>query len=344
MKKMRIFAVLCAIVLVAASLAGCIVNTNPAVRVNGTDLTKDEFGYYLYAQAGMAVQEAGVNTSDPEAVKAYLDGETDGKKNMDTIREKAIEEAAKILVQCNKAAELGIELSEEDKTQVETDIANIKQQIGGESAFVEQLRMCSTTPEAFEALYTKEALVNKLMTKLKEDGTITITDEESEKYIRDEYIKAAHILFMTVDAQTGQPYDEETISQKKAQAEETLGKINAGEDFMKLMNELSEDTGLATAPDGYEFPRGQMVPEFEDAAFALAENQVSDIVETSYGFHIIKRLPFEVTAEVVDKYREDAKMAMETDKYNALVEEWKNASDVESFKSVTKSVELVAFQ
>ena len=307
MKKIcKIIAVLSTVALLACSFTGCIVNTNPAVRVNETDLTRDEYGYYVYIQMSQSIQEAGVNVNDSEAIKTYLEGETDGKKNIDIVREKAAEEGAKLLVQYNKAVEMGIELTEEDKTQLAADIDSMKQQSGGEQAYVSQLASLGTTPEAFESLYEKNKLVTKLGEKLIEDGTMAVSDQEVEDYIRENYIKAAHILFMTQDQQTGESFDEAVIQQKRQQAEDTLARINNGEDFMALMNELSEDTGLATYPDGYEFTKGQMVPQFEEAAFALEENSVSDIVETSYGYHIIKRLPFEITPEKIEEYKADA--------------------------------------
>lgn len=342
MKKfIKLIAVLSAVAVLVCSFTGCvIVNTNPAVRVNETDLTRNEYGYYMYIQLSQSIQEAGVDVNDAAAIEAYLDSKTDGKKNIDIIREKAADEGAKLLVQYNKAIEMGIELSEEDKAQLASDIDSMKEQSGGQQGYETQLASLGTTPDAFESLYEKNKIISKLGEKLIEEGSMAVSDEEIESYVRENYIKAAHILFLTQDQQTGQAFDEETINQKRAQAEETLAKINNGEDFMTLMNELSEDTGLATYPEGYEFTKGQMVPQFEEAAFALEENKVSEIVETSYGFHIIKRLPFEITAEKIEEYKEDAKTACESDKLEALTEEWKQASEIKVFKSVVNDFGL----
>ena len=67
-----------------------------------------------------------------------------------------------------------------------------------------------------------------------------------------------------------------------------LKRARAGEDFAKLAKEYSEDPGSKDKGGEYKFPRGQMVPEFEAAAFSLGTNQVSDIVTTRFGYHIIK--------------------------------------------------------
>ena len=70
-----------------------------------------------------------------------------------------------------------------------------------------------------------------------------------------------------------------------------LEKAKNGDDFAALMTEYSQDPGQPE--EGYTFTKGYMVQEFEDASYALKEGEISDIVETSYGYHIIKRLPID---------------------------------------------------
>lgn len=339
-RYIKLISVFCALAVILGVFTGCVINTNPAITVDGTDFSKDEYGYYMATQASMMIQEAGVNAEDATAVDDFLNSEKDGKKNIDAIREKTNEHVSKFLVQYNKAKELGVTLSDEEKAQIQTELDTIKQNIGGEAEYKKRLEIFCTTPEAFASIYEKEAIVSKLSSKLVENGTITVSDEDAEKYVKDEYIKAQHILFMIQDPQTGTYYDAATVELKRQQAQETLDRINNGEDFYTLMHELSEDTGLETYPDGYEFSKGQMVPQFEEAAYALEENKVSGIVETSYGFHIIKRMPFEITPEKVEEYKPTAKEKLQSEKYEALAEEWAKTAKVKTNDNVIKKIKL----
>lgn len=112
----------------------------------------------------------------------------------------------------------------------------------------------------------------------------TATEDEMKDFYESEFVTAKHILLITEDQ------DKETV---KKQAEDLLARIKKGEDFDKLMMEYSQDPGLAEYPEGYTFSYGEMVEEFEDAAYALEVGQVSELVETDYGYHIIKRMPLE---------------------------------------------------
>ena len=118
-------------------------------------------------------------------------------------------------------------------------------------------------------------------------------EEESLRRQYDEYVaglveheqrKARHVLIKldeTADAQTR--------ATKKQQIDELLSKLKAGEDFAKLASAISEDPGSATQGGDLGWvTRGMMVPAFDDALFALNKGEVSDVVESGFGYHIIK--------------------------------------------------------
>jgi len=131
---------------------------------------------------------------------------------------------------------------------------------------------------------------------LKRELKVHVTDEDARKYYEDnparfeepEMVRASHILLMTTDPVTHAELTEDQKAAKRKEMEGLLKRARAGEDFAKLANEYSEDPGSKDKGGEYKFPRGQMVPEFEAAAFSLSTNQVSDIITTRYGYHIIK--------------------------------------------------------
>jgi peptidyl-prolyl cis-trans isomerase D len=117
---------------------------------------------------------------------------------------------------------------------------------------------------------------------------VTVTPQDVESYYKEnqqqyatpEQARSSHILFKT------EGKDDATV---KKQAEETLAKIKGGADFAALAKKLSDDTGSATQGGDLGLgPRGKMVKEFDDAQFALKPGQVSELVKTQFGYHIIK--------------------------------------------------------
>ena len=109
---------------------------------------------------------------------------------------------------------------------------------------------------------------------------------------------------------TGEALTDEQKAEKKALAEELVEKLNSytGDDiasyFAELADQYSEDPGRETYPTGYTFTTGSMVQEFEDAAYALSEGEVSEVVESSFGYHILLRLPLDKSA-AADEVREE---------------------------------------
>jgi peptidyl-prolyl cis-trans isomerase D len=96
-------------------------------------------------------------------------------------------------------------------------------------------------------------------------------------------VRARHILLKVPE----EAADEERAA-RRTEMGRVVARLRAGEEFAALARELSEDGSAAQGGDLDWNPRGRMVPEFDEAMFALEPGQVSDIVETKYGFHVIK--------------------------------------------------------
>jgi peptidyl-prolyl cis-trans isomerase D len=113
-------------------------------------------------------------------------------------------------------------------------------------------------------------------------------DQHRDEYRVPEQVKVSHILFKTPLLAPGAKEDEKAIADVRAKAEGVLKELKGGGDFAKLAEKYSDDPG--SAKSGGELGwigRGRTVPEFEKAAFSLGKGQTSDLVKSSYGFHII---------------------------------------------------------
>lgn len=113
-------------------------------------------------------------------------------------------------------------------------------------------------------------------------------DKNKKQFETPEQVKASHILIKPDTTSDPNVKPEQAKAVAKAKAEALLVKVRAGEDFAALAKESSSCPSSAQGGDLGFFGKRQMVPEFETAAFAMKPGQVSELVETQYGYHIIK--------------------------------------------------------
>ena len=179
------------------------------------------------------------------------------------------------------------------KELAEKRLADATTRLGSEEALNRQLKIMGATRDEVLAKWAESATAE---TVLKRELKVNVTDADAKKYYDDnparfeqpEMVRASHILLLTTDPKTNGELSDEQKAAKHKQMEGLLKRARAGEDFAKLAKEYSEDPGSKDNGGEYKFARGRMVPEFEAAAFSLSTNQVSDIVTTRYGYHIIK--------------------------------------------------------
>jgi peptidyl-prolyl cis-trans isomerase C len=180
-----------------------------------------------------------------------------------------------------------------------------------------QLRMQGLTRADWDKQRVDQATVGAV---LERELKISVTDEAAKKFYDEnpsrfeqpEQVRASHVLIGTRDQATGTELTDEQKKAKRKQADDIRKRAAAGEDFAKLAKEFSEDPGSKDSGGEYTFGRGKMVPEFEAAAFSLATNQVSDVVTTQFGYHIIKlseKIPAKMVAftEVSEDLKEGLK-------------------------------------
>ncbi len=154
--------------------------------------------------------------------------------------------------------------------------------------------------EMYENILLDEQMNKGLRTAYLADYT---TEQQTEA-LNEVLFHAKHILIGKTD-EMGMPLEGATYDAKLALAEDTLARVQAGEDFDTVMFATTEDPGVISNPDGYVFGQGEMVLPFEEATMALGMGEISGLVESDFGWHIILREPLDVTPELLAS-KEDA--------------------------------------
>lgn len=189
--------------------------------------------------------------------------------------------------------------TEADRTngvaQAEKFIADKKAAAQSESAYRRQLVISGVTPEVFEREVLDQAIIKAVIDR-EIRSKQTVSDADVEKFYKEnpkmfeepEKWKVAHIYLANRDRTTKQEISEKEKAEKKKKLADILVRARAGVDFAKLVKENSEH-GLTKDTGGEQtFIRNQMPPEFEAAALSMKPGQISDVVTTGLGWHIIK--------------------------------------------------------
>ncbi len=207
--------------------------------------------------------------------------------------------------------------------EINKELAKLKESYGGEEAFSETIKASGVSLSRVKDDIESYLLSSKVLEK-----RIKITDADLKTYYeanktnfdQGEQVKASHILVA----------DEAT-------AEEVKNKLANGEDFAKLAKEYSTDTGSKdNGGDLGFFARGDMVPEFEEVAFSLEINKISEPVKTQHGYHIIKVTEKKAAEEVkFEDKKAEVKELLLSEKldaeYSVWLEEAKAAAEIKEY-------------
>jgi peptidyl-prolyl cis-trans isomerase C len=175
-------------------------------------------------------------------------------------------------------------------SEIEQRVQMVRAEFPTQEAFEKALQARGSTLDGFKAEARTDLSVNKLM-DAEVGNQATPTDQECkefytknpEKFQQGESVRASHILI-----RLDEKADAMTRKKKRAEIDAVLKQARNGADFGKLAQEHSQDGSAAQGGDLNYFGRGQMVPAFDKAAFALKVGQISNVIQTQFGYHIIK--------------------------------------------------------
>lgn len=265
-------------------------------RLGEAEITADQLLYWLSQNIRSYLSQFGGQMTTLPWDTEMTEGVTFGQYMLDQALDAAV-------LHCSLrelAGQEGLTPDPSIASGLDADYVDMVLQAEGDETQVTHMFWASMlTKELLTTLNENSDLYNQLREKrFGENSGHYPTDAEVNAYL-DEVgrYKAKHILLATIDLDTREPLDEAAIAEKKALADDLLSQLRAAEDpialFDDLMNEHSEDSGLESNPDGYTTQKGEMVAPFEEAALALKAGEISEVVESDFGYHIILRLPMD---------------------------------------------------
>jgi peptidyl-prolyl cis-trans isomerase C len=310
---------------VVALILSCVVSTNAAAQKEGFAAKVNG------AEIKTATLDAAVNNY-VENQKMF--GVTVKNEEKDKLKKDILNEliSAELLYQASQKAGIG-DMSKEVDSQLE----NIKKGFGTEQEFQKVLKERGIEIKDLKEDIKKGSYINAYLEKEIFSKLSPVTEnEKKQEYetnkdklnVPDE-VKASHILI-----KVGEKAAAEEKQKAKEKIEALRTRAMSGEDFSKLAKENSEDASSSNGGDLGYFKKGDMVKPFEDAAFGLEKDQISPVIETQFGYHVIKAtdkkaahtLTYEEVSEDIAKFllnkqkRNEVNKAVDALRKNAKIE------------------------
>lgn len=266
------------------------------MTVNGQEYTAAEYAAFLSnSRAEWQTFLSYYGTSEEE----YLEG-VDAAEYGESLRSRAEDYLVLNNVLNAKMEEYGLTLSEEDENMLET-----YRKLGMDDSYLRLQQMLTKVTEYCTG----------------EEGDYGPSEDEIQDYFEQNYLRCKHVLIKTVDDSYN---DLENQDELEATAKEVAKRAKAGEDFDGLIAAYGEDPGMTASPDGYVFAEGTMVDEFYQGTLALDEGGISDPIKSSYGWHIIQRLPLRDE----DRASVESEIISALSDFDSVLQEWVDAADV----------------
>lgn len=272
-------------------------------RVNGEDVKKADFERMIRTIEGRA-------------------GQPIPAEHRDEILRNALDQLVVYTLLAQESKARGIKV---DDTEVNQKVQELRGQFPSQEAFDAALKTRGMTEDSLRHDASVDLSVNKLM-DAQVAGAAAATDADArdfydknpDKFKQEEQIRASHIL-IHVD-QNAPPA---VRAKAKAQIESILKQARGGADFATLARKYSQDGSAQAGGDLNYFSPGQMVPQFDAVAFKLKVGQISDVVTTEFGYHIIKvtdrkparTVPFDEAKPQIMQFLTEQKKQQHADAY-----------------------------
>ncbi|RKD20955.1 hypothetical protein BET04_08785 [Caminicella sporogenes] len=323
--KRKVLAITVVLILLATIFTGCnkeslksSLDKNVVAKVNGVKITKEDF------EKNFSIVEKSYSKWYGEDIWSQ---EIDGKTLLTIVKQQILDKLITEELILQEAKKMGIKI---DSEKVEEKYKDFSKQLESNKELKKFYEEKNIDENFIKKQIKMELYLKEFRNKIFEQAGLN--DEKKLQELIKNYpikVRARHIL----------------VKDEKL-AKDLLKRIKAGEDFAQLAKEYSEDPGSKEKGGdlGY-FSRGVMVPEFEEAAFSLKKGEVSDLVKTRFGYHIIKTEEIKTIEDLIkdglekEQIEKEKKIAIDyikESKYNEKIKELKENAKIEKFEKNIK--------
>lgn len=295
-KYIKALAALLVLLCLTALFASCSKKGGDTVlKINGKSVSYEEYRYFY------------MNTkSDAETEEGLLDKVASNIKNAYSVYE--------------MAKKYKVSLSSDELDEIDAYAAEIKASYGDDNKYYDELEKSYLSDYTLVKTLELQQLKSKLFTELTAElyGEINTDRDVVVADIKSNFYRATQIFISNDEG--------DDIEENRKLAESLYERAKNGEDFQEIIENEGEDGALKGNADGYYSAKGQRITEFESTALSLDIGEISNVVESSLGFHIVKRL--EIEDEYIDENYDDLLYVYEAKKFNDMQKPFVDGAEI----------------
>ena len=291
-KRVIVIATVLLLVLVISVVAFVVFRalSNPRV-ISINDAVYNESDYMIYLRIAKTELFDADTTDLPKATLNMVADKTTNMTVEEYLRVK-VEQSLKVAGAIETMAEKNdISLDDDELEKLEKEKKKYISSLGGQKNFKKFLKDNRTTEEAYDNMAKIDALYKKVYDILyAEEKKFDLSDDEKKELEKEYYLtynKAKQIVFYIVDTATKQPLSNSAIEQKKLLAETVRSMITDTSKFDEYIKKYSDDAIGVEPPYEMYFTSNKVLKEVSDTVNSISENQISDVVKSTYAYHII---------------------------------------------------------
>lgn len=314
------------------SLSGCVTKKSYCVKSGDHSISAGMYAYQLAQQKSSYLSQNSLTEGDETWDEEYDDTLTIGEY----IQSATVNSLVSSLVWRLQFDRLGLSFTEEEQKNIEENIAEMEEGSGGKEMVKQTLDEYGISYDEFiESVYYDTQKILKVVDYyFGENGVEPVPESEILEYFTDNYTRCKHILISTQDA-NGNTLTDNDMKEAKSKAQSVYEKAKNADEaaFDQLIEEYNEDEGVASYPDGYVFTTGEMVDAFEKAAFDMEVGETR-LIQSEYGFHIIRKLTLEDESVFTEEIRKNMLMSLKNGEISEMFTQWQEEFSIKINRGV----------